>query len=568
MSYDLGYDLGYESEGEKVRVQETLHAMPSSSVTYAMSPPGGLRPGSPEWMRFFMDLGRTPPPPGPGAGGDTGSVGGSTPVPNPPPPVGTGDPSASAGLGAMGANPANPGSLPSAAPEGTPDVALSSVRDGHNSAEWQSATADVASYYGIPTSEAEAMAHQYGSVAEFRTAAAIPTEGRVNHADLPATGTGRTERIAARDALRGRVADRMVEREGERIYGMFHPGEITRDDANAMAAQMFRRNGVDPDRRPPADDMISRMEIASTRTSATEPSPMDREMTALRGTSIQPPNTSDLRSGLHRDDAGVRSLMEATTNHYSSAATLALAPGFGSVTPPPTPPGYYANNPAGRAHRTADASLYLVHRGIERNPGALRGIARTPPSELQPSINTFASSLGTTGPGRTPTETRRGLETRLASDPSRTPDTTGWPATERRAYERSISEMRTRAGIDAEAATVAHGRTVSLRQMDHELGMERERVGREEGFRYDLARSAANHELQMRQQHDQQLNQLFQNMTNHGMQIMQSQIQHINNLTTDQLRQINQTTTALIQAGSPRPFDIVAQMLGGGGGRR
>ncbi|HKX13063.1 MAG TPA: hypothetical protein VJP40_07915, partial [bacterium] len=208
------------------------------------------------------------------------------------------------------------------------------------------------------------------------------------------------------------------------------------------------------------------------------------------------------------------------------------------------------------------------HRGIDRSPGALRGIARTPPSELQPSVNTFAASLGTTGPGRTPTETRRGLETRLASDPTRTPDTSGWPAGERRNYESAISQMRIRAGIDADAATVADGRARSLRMMDHDLGMERERVGREEGFRYDLARSAANHDLQMRQQHDQQLNQLMQNMANHGMQSMAQDKQAMQNLSLEQLRSINQITSQLLQAGSPRPFDIVAQMLGGGGGGR
>jgi hypothetical protein len=429
----------------------------------------------------------------------------------------------------------------------------------------------VSDYYGIPPSEARAMADQYGSVAEFRAAAGIPTEGRVNYSDLPA-GTGatsaRNERTRAADELRGRVADRMVHNEGARIYGMFAPGEITREDADAMAAQMYRRSGVDPDQRPPASDLISRMEIASTRTSPTEPSPIDREMTALRGSSIQPPNPNNPSTGLHRDSVSVRSLHEATTNYYSSAATRTLAPMFGSVTPPPTPPGYYADNPAGRAHRTADASLYLVHRGIERSPGALRGIVRAPASDTQPSVNTFAASLGTTGPGRTPTETRRGLETRLASDPSRTPDTSGWPAPERRAYDRSIAEMRTRAGIDAEAATVAHGRAVSLREMDHNLGMERERIGREETFRFDAARAAMNHDLQMRLQHDQQINQLMQNVANHGMQMTQSQIQQLNQLTLQQLQSINQTTSQLLQAGSPRPFDIVAQMLGGGGGGR
>ena len=128
--------------------------------------------------------------------------------------------------------------------------------------------------------------------------------------------------------------------------------------------------------------------------------------------------------------------------------------------------------------------------------------------------------------------------------------------------------MRARSGIDSERDTVAHGRALELRDRDHTLGMERERVGREEGFRYDLARSAANHDLQMRQQHDQQLNQLMQNMANHGMQSMAQDKQAMQNLSLEQLRSINQITSQLLQAGSPRPFDIVAQMLGGGGGGR
>jgi len=261
-------------------------------------------------------------------------------------------------------------------------------------------------------------------------------------------------------------------------------------------------------------------------------------------------------------------LWEATTNHYSGRAVEALAPTFGSVTPPPTPPGYYNNTAEGRRHRSADASLYLVHRGVDRSPGALRGISRSSATELQPGVNTFAASLGTTGPGRTPTETRRGLETRLASDPSREPDTSSWSAADRSAYRRSIAEMRARAGIDSERDSVAHGRAVELRGLDHRLGMERERIGREEGFRFDAARASMNHDLQMRQQHDQQMNQLMQNMSNHGMQLMQSQVQMLNNLTTEQIRSINQTTTNLLQSGSPRPFDIVAQMLSGGAPRR
>ena len=422
MSYDLGYEFGYESDWEKVPVRDPLQAKASTSIVYSMSPPAGVRPGSPEWMRFFTDLGRTPPPvPGSGTEGGPGTVGGTTGTPVPPP-VGTGDPAAASGLAGMGGTPPPPGSLPAVAPEGTPDVALSELNTSHDTSEWTTARSEVASYYGIPESEVEAMSHQYGSVAEFRAAAPIPAEGRVNYADTTA-GAARTARTEEANALRGRVADRMVHNEGARIYGMFAPGEISRDDADAMAAQMYRRSGVDPDRRPPEGNLITRMEIASTRTSPTEPSPMDREMTALRGASTQPPNPNDPATGLHKSDPSARTLWEATTNHYSSRATETVAPMFGSVPPPPTPPGYYGNNAAGRAHRNADASLYLVHRGVDRSPGALRGITRTPPAELQPTVSTFASSLGTTGPGRTPTETRRGLETRLASDPSREPDT-------------------------------------------------------------------------------------------------------------------------------------------------
>lgn len=582
MSYDLGYEFGYESDWEKVPVKDARQAKASNSAVYSMSPPSGVRPGSPEWIRFYTDLAGTLAPPPGGASGTGGTAGtggpsgaGGTGTANPNPPPGTGDPAAAGGLSGMGGTPVAPGSLPSGAPEGTPSLSHTELATAHSGAEWEGVRTELRDHYGFTPAEIDAFENQYNGRSPADLRSGEPPILPAHPSDTtPMTGlTGdaaRRPRIEAGNAIRRRVADDAVHELGGRVHRMFgEPPEISRDTADAMAAQMYRRNGFDPDANPPN---IGDLSAARARPEGGGPSRIDREMATLRGPTYRPPVPGEPSTGLHRSDPTVAPLLSETESVYRARAAENLGAAFGGV---PGRGAYYSGTTAaGRTHRTEDAQAFFTHRGIDHDAGALRGIARTttpartpggpvPPHPMQAEVTTFVSAYRTSG-NNSLTPMGNGIATRMAADPSRPLDTTGWTPAARQQHDSAMAMRRYDTEARREEARTSHLNAIEL--ANHNAGLTEDAAKR--NFGRDMTRMGAQHELSMAQQHDQQLNQLMQNMANHGMQSMAQDKQAMQNLTLEQLRSINQITSQLIQAGSPRPFDIVAQMLGGGGGGR
>src|SRR5262249_9879889 len=146
-----------------------------------------------------------------------------------------------------------------------------------------------------------------------------------------------------------------------------------------------------------------------------------------------------------------------TRQFYQTKAQERLATTFGHV---PGTGNYYGNTGPGRAHRSADASLYLM-QNTSASPGQgigqMRAIARTPvpaappgsppgtaapPDPLQGSVTSFAQTAGQPGTPQQANDFRRGLEQRLASDPTRGPDTSGWTRDQRVNYETNMAMRR------------------------------------------------------------------------------------------------------------------------------
>lgn len=582
MSYDLGYESGYESDWEKVPVKNGLEAQSSGGVSYSMSaprvPPGGA---SSDFVRRMMEnylggLGGVPG--GPGGAGGTGGTGGTgaTGTANPNPPPGTGDPAAAGGLTGMGGTPASPGSLPSVAPEGTPTLSHTELVSAHSGAEWDGVRTELRDHYGFTPSEIDAFENQYNgrSPADLRSGdppvlPAHPDNTATLNGPPPLAGAARTERLNAAAGVRRRVADDMVHDLGGRIHGSFAEGEISRDTADAMAAQMYRRAGADPDANPPD---IGAMATARARPSGGGPSPIDRELSSLRGPSYRAPVHGDPSAGLHRADASVSPLMSETESVYRARAAESLGPAFAAV---PGRGAYYGNTAAGRTHRSEDAQAFFTHRGIDHDAGALRGISRTsaptpppgatgaaahPPHPMQAEVNTFTSAYRTTGTNAL-TPMGNGIATRMAADPSRPLDTTGWTPAARQQHDSAMALRRYDTATRETEATTAHNRTVELEGIRD--GYARAREVRD--HTWEATRMEGQHQLSMVQQRDQQTNQFMQQGFNQGMQLMQASFNNTIQMTSRTVEAIAAATSQMNNTGLEMARAFVQSMLGTGG---
>jgi hypothetical protein len=414
----------------------------------------------------------------------------------------------------------------------------------NNSAEWTAAREDLAAY-GLSGPEQDAFMRQYNgrSVSDLRSSGvlppALPREGDPPHAVRPADA----DRATAAAGIRTRLRDDMVGDLSARIHRSMP--SLDSDTCTSLAEQMYRdTTGVtDIGGNPPTAATIEAMGVRRAD--------VDRNFNQVFPSGSNA--TTIATSG------AFQSLNDRAIASERTAFASAAGPGFSTADS-----AYYGGanpNANQRGRRDRDARLYLLDRRIADNPGAIRR-ARTDPA-LAGGLAEFHRRVGNEGTTAHPSSnpSRRALEAALGSDPI---DRSRLTADQRFQIDRADHEHHLREGeairaenVRATEATVAFGRNLYVQEHNQrfQLGM-------------SILSDAQNRRRDEENNRRQVIGQMAQSAFNHGMQLTQSQIQQMNQLSLQQLQAMNQTTSALIQSGSPRPFDIVAQMLGGGGGRR
>ncbi len=393
-------------------------------------------------------------------------------------------------------------------------------------AEMDRAVADLPRYGITDPADIAAFRSAYGNASTETLRAAVPP-----------LGTGETPGPDRITAVRAGLVDGMNHMSGARLKARFGDGQMDDATADALAAQMYREGTppVNPDSNPPPS--LAAMWAGR--------SGVDSRIDALQPVS---PATS-----LSRSDPAVQTLMANTVSYYRPAA----ADRIGGLFPAGT---YYANNPAGRGHRSSDANLYLINNGVYDSPSGLRSIVRTPPpaaggtDPLASGVTSFSTTLGT-GTGTAASPLRRGLEERLGRANPQGVDTTGWNQQQLQAY----TLERYRRGNAVEDRVAGENMTRE--------GWAFQRAQSREANRHAMGMAYLNQYFAEKNQKSQFAQNLATQAFNQNLQLAHSQIQQINQLTQQQIQAISQITAALLQAGTPNPMQIVLGMLGGGGRR-
>src|SRR5262249_188304 len=142
-----------------------------------------------------------------------------------------------------------------------------------------------------------------------------------------------------------------------------------------------------------------------------------------------------------------------------------------------------------------------------------------PPDPLQGRVTSFAQVVGQPGSPQQANDRRRGLEQRIAADPSRGPDTSGWTRDQRGNYETQMATRR----FDADQQR-ARGGEAEQRQIRQEGRQEAMQLRQEQRqLRNQLTTMAAQDELQTRQAKMQFglnfMGQAFQSIMNNALQM-------------------------------------------------